>query len=76
MNKIDEIEEFMKKIDTPFAVAIDEGDGNVSISAHGTGRDMLVLITGLIRECVPKVHQKTFMAIGATTLEKLSKEDE
>lgn len=73
MNKI---EDFMKKFDAPFVVAIDAGDENVCVSAHGTGWDLVILITALIKECVPKVHQKTFMAIAATALEKLPKEDD
>lgn len=76
MNKIDEIEEFMKKFDVPYVVAIDEGDKGASFSANGTGREFLALIITLIRECVPKVHQKTFVAIIATALEKLPKEDD
>lgn len=75
MDKIDEIEDLMKKFDVPYIVAIDEGDEGASFSVHGTGKEFLVLITALIRECVPKEHQKDFMDIVTTALGKLQKED-
>lgn len=75
MDKIDEIENYMKKFDVPYIVAIDEGDEGASFSVHVKRKDFLVLIIALIRECVPKEHQKVFMAIVTTALENLQKED-